>query len=115
MPTIARSAGLSADQIKDRLKGSVKATIAQHKPDTTVKVTTATPATVATHATRANSRAIRSIDNKMHHRLEKRRRLYVRSIAAAKDKSKIKVLQGKIDAIDFAVETLNTVLAEVAR
>ena len=51
----------------------------------------------------------RQIENRMRYRLNKRRNLWLRSIAVAKDPRKIEVLKAKIEAIDFALSTLSEV------
>lgn len=48
----------------------------------------------------------RQIYNRVKYRLNKRRNLWLRSIAAAKSPEKIKILQAKIEAVDFALATL---------
>lgn len=49
----------------------------------------------------------RQIYNRVKYRLTKRRNLWLRSIGAAKDAGKIKTLEAKIEAIDFALKTLD--------
>lgn len=49
----------------------------------------------------------RKVYNRTKYRLTKRRNLWVRSIAKAKDQEKIKILQAKVEAIDFALATLD--------
>lgn len=51
----------------------------------------------------------RQITNKLRYRLNKRRNLWLRSIAKAKNPAKITVLQAKVEAIDFALATLEEV------
>lgn len=48
----------------------------------------------------------RKVYNRTKYRLNKRRNLWVNSIARAKDPDKVKVLQLKIEVIDFALATL---------
>ena len=45
----------------------------------------------------------------MENRITKRLNLYLRSLAVAKDKTKVRVLEGKIDALNFVLKTLNEV------
>lgn len=49
----------------------------------------------------------RKVYNRTKYRLNKRRNLWLRSIAAAKDPAKVKILQAKIEALDFALATLD--------
>lgn len=55
------------------------------------------------------NRRSRQIKNRMKNRLSKRLALYTRSIAITKDKTKLKVLEGKAEAIGFALQTLDAV------
>lgn len=67
-------------------------TIVKPKPDATVELT---------------PRQERKIYNRTKYRLNKRRNLWIRSIAAAKNPDKVKLLQAKIEALDFALATLD--------
>ena len=71
-------------------------------------MTTAAPVGFTTLAPTDNRRA-RQIKNRMRNRLDNRLRLYTRSLAVAKDKTKVKVLEGKIDALKYALATLEEV------
>lgn len=48
----------------------------------------------------------RQVYNRTKYRLNKRRNLWVNSIARAKDPKKVEVLELKIEVIDFALKTL---------
>lgn len=54
-------------------------------------------------------KAVRRVKNVVGNHIESRIRLYTRSIAVAKDKGKIAILQGKIEAL----QGVKAVLAEV--
>lgn len=56
-----------------------------------------------------DKRRSNQIKNRLTYRLKKRRNLWVRSIAKAKDPAKIVILQAKIEAIDFALAELEEV------
>ena len=51
----------------------------------------------------------RQVYNRTKYRLTKRRNLWLRSIASAKNPAKIAILQAKIEALDFALKTLEEV------
>lgn len=53
-----------------------------------------------------SARRNRQIYNRTKYRLNKRRNLWLRSIARAKSPDKITILKAKIEAIDFALSTL---------
>lgn len=55
------------------------------------------------------NRRSRQVKNRMRNRLTKRLALYTRSIGVTKDKTKLKVLVGKAEAINFALKTLDEV------
>lgn len=74
--------------------------------DTTVKITHKAGFEAETEATLPNNRRARQIKNRMQNRLQKRLNLYMRSITITKDPVKLKVLQGKAEAINFALTTL---------
>lgn len=59
-----------------------------------------------TNSTLTN-RQERQVYNRTKHRLNKRRNLWVSSIARAKDPKKVEVLRIKIEVIDFALKTLD--------
>lgn len=69
----------------------------------------ATRTTTVKGFTDETPRRERQIKNRLKYRLAKRVSLYTRSISIAKDKKKIAVLQGKIDALTFALKTLDEV------
>lgn len=48
----------------------------------------------------------RQVYNRTKYRLNKRRNLWLRSIAAAKNPQKVEILKAKVEAIDFALATL---------
>lgn len=73
--------------------------------DTAVKGFTEADTNIRTDSARRN----RQIYNRMKYRLNKRRNLWLRSIASAKDPKKIKVLEAKIEALDFALAELEQV------
>lgn len=77
------------------------------KPEVTTPHETAEVTT-----TSKQSHAVRSITNKTRYRLQKRINLYLRSIAVAKDKKKIAVLNEKVKVLTFALDTFNQVVAE---
>lgn len=56
-----------------------------------------------------DNRRSNQIKNRLKYRLNKRRNLWVRSIAKAKDKHKIEILQAKIEAYDLALAELEGV------
>jgi len=53
-----------------------------------------------------DNRRSNQIKNRAKYRLNKRRNLWVRSIAKAKDARKIEILQAKVEAFDLALEIL---------
>lgn len=55
------------------------------------------------------NRRSRQIKNRMRNRLTKRLNLYIRSIAITKDRTKLKVLEGKAAATQYALDLLNEV------
>lgn len=63
----------------------------------------------ATNIRTDSSRRNRQVYNRMKYRLNKRRNLWLRSIANAKDPQKIRVLEAKIEAVDFALAELEQV------
>lgn len=73
---------------------------------TTAKGFTAEP---TTNIRTDSPRRERKLYNRTKYRLNKRRNLWLRSIAAAKDPKKIKILEAKVEAIDFALKTLEEV------
>lgn len=77
--------------------------------DTSVKVTHKTGFTAEDTEALPDNRRARQIKNRMSNRLQKRLNLYTRSIAITKDATKLKVLQGKAEAIQFALTTLGEV------
>lgn len=74
--------------------------------DTTVKITHKAGFEAETETTLPNNRRARQIKNRLQNRLQKRLNLYMRSITITKDPVKLKVLQGKVEAINFALTTL---------
>lgn len=58
---------------------------------------------------KATPRRERQIYNRMKYRLTKRKNLYLRSIAAAKNPDKVKILQAKIAGLDYALTELDAV------
>lgn len=78
-----------------------------------VIVTTPAPAVSNTPTTDAQVKAsprykaVRRIKNVANTQFNSRIRLYQRSIASAKDAGKVKVLQGKIEALQFALQVVN--------
>lgn len=75
--------------------------------DTSVRVTQ--KAGFTDEPTLTENRRARQIKNRMKNRLTKRLNLYIRSISVTKDKTKLKVLQGKADAINYALILLDEV------
>ena len=67
---------------------------------------TATPATVAEVGS-PRYKAVRRVKNVSTNAFDQRIALYTRSIAAAKDAAKVKVLQGKIEALQFAKQVVS--------
>lgn len=76
--------------------------------DTAVKITHKAGFEAETE-TLPNNRRARQVKNRMQNRLQKRLNLYLRSITITKDPVKLKVLQGKAEAINFALTTLDEV------
>lgn len=76
---------------------------------TTPAPTTATKTAVSDTDLKASPRykAVRRIKNVANTQIGSRIRLYQRSIAAAKDPAKIKVLEGKVEALNYALQVVN--------
>lgn len=68
--------------------------------------TTATKFESVTTTVKDTPRRNKQIYNRTKYRLNKRRNLWLRSIGAAKNQQKIDILTAKVEAIDFALATL---------
>lgn len=77
--------------------------------DTSVKVTHKAGFTAEDLEVLGDNRRARQIKNRSLNRLTKRLNLYTRSVVVTKDKTKLKVLEGKIQAIQFAIDTIKEV------